>query len=356
MIKCIPAITEAFDGDNKPSIKRVAVYARVSTALIGQTTSYELQKNYYTDMVNKHKEWTLAGVYADEGITATSMKYRQGFKSMLAACERGEIDIILTKSIARFSRNIVDCIKTIRMLKELPNPVEVIFEIEGIHTFDASTEMKLNFLATVAQEESHIRSTASITSIDQRFSRGVFLIQKLYGYDKHEDHTYTINENEADIVRLCFFLKILGRTITDIALMLNNLKVPTIKGIGKWQFGQIARILENEKYHGDYLARKTYMADYLEHKHVKNKNNRPMYLQRNHHPAIISKELFEAVSIMSKKWKTVRRKSLPAKLEDISTYTDVVLVPDEEVFSLEQLNGVREETERIIKKLMRPTV
>ena len=186
--------------------KRVAVYARVSTDNVQQTSSYELQKNYYEDQVKRHPNWILVGIYPDEGISGTSLQHRAKFNQMIADCRAGKIDLIITKSVSRFARNIVDCISLVRELASLNPPVGVFFESENIFTLKDNTEMSLSFVATMAQEESHIKSTIMNASIEMRFGREIFLTPVLLGYDHDEEGNLVINEEEANTVRLIFFI------------------------------------------------------------------------------------------------------------------------------------------------------
>ena len=154
---------------------RVAVYARVSTDDPRQTSSYELQKNHYQDVVNKNPNWMLVEIYADEGISGTSLQHRDAFKKMIEDCEAGKIDLIITKSVSRFARNVVDCIRYVRELSSLRPPVGVFFETEHLNTLDPKSEMILSFMSTLAQEESHTKSEIMNSSIEMRFRRGIFL-------------------------------------------------------------------------------------------------------------------------------------------------------------------------------------
>ena len=167
--------------------KRVCAYCRVSTDDANQTSSYELQKNHYEDMIKEHQGWKLVGIYADEGISGTSLQHRDEFNRMIEDCKSGKIDLIVTKSVSRFARNIVDCIAKVRELANMVPRVGVFFETEHIYTLDNTSEMMLAVLSAVAQEESHTKSEIMNISIEQRFSRGIFLTPKLLGYDKDED-------------------------------------------------------------------------------------------------------------------------------------------------------------------------
>ena len=275
--------------------QRVAVYARVSTDDPRQTSSYELQKNHYHDVISKSPNWKLVQIYADEGISGTSLQHRDQFKLMIEDCKKGEIDLIVTKSVSRFARNVVDCIGYVRELLSLPHPVGVFFETERLNTFDPKSEMVLSFMATLAQEESHTKSEIMNASIEMRFRRGIFLTPILLGYDHDEDGNLVINEEEAKIVKLIFMMYLNGCTCQEIADTLTELGCMTKKGNTVWSPGSILQILQNERHCGDVLAHKTYTPNYLNHKSKKNMQNRPQYRKRNHHDAIISRDDFIAV-------------------------------------------------------------
>ena len=274
--------------------QRVAVYARVSTDDPRQTSSYELQKNYH-DVISKSPNWKLVQIYADEGISGTSLQHRDQFKLMIEDCKQGKIDLIVTKSVSRFARNVVDCIGYVRELLALPHPVGVFFETERLNTFDPKSEMVLSFMATLAQEESHTKSEIMNASIEMRFRRGIFLTPILLGYDHDEDGNLVINEEEAKIVKLIFMMYLNGCTCQEIADTLTELGCVTKKGNTVWSPGSILQILQNERHCGDVLAHKTYTPNYLNHKSKKNMQNRPQYRKRNHHEAIISRDDFIAV-------------------------------------------------------------
>ena len=275
--------------------KRVAVYARVSTDDPNQTSSYELQRNYYEDMVLHHNNWTLVNIYADEGISGTSLSHRDSFKEMIKDCEADKIDLIITKNVARFARNIEDCIHYTRKLKNRKNPIGILFENERIYTLNPDSEMQLSFIATMAQEESRTKSVAMNGSYEMRFKRGIFMTPVLLGYDHDEDGNLVINKEEARTVRLIFLLYMSGRNCSSIADILTRLKRVTKKGNEVWSAGSIYGILKNERYCGDVLAHKTFTPDFLTHKSVKNENDRPQYYQEDHHEAIISRSDFLTV-------------------------------------------------------------
>ena len=275
--------------------KRVAVYARVSTDDPNQTSSYELQKNHYEDLVNRRSNWELVDIYADEGISGTSLQHRDNFLRMIEDCRAGKIDLIVTKSVSRFARNIIDCIGYVRQLKAENPPIGVFFETENIFTLDENSEMSLSFIATLAQEESHTKSEIMNSSIEMRFKRGIFLTPKLLGYDHDDNGMLVINEDEAKTVRFIFFAYLYGYTSQQIADALTEMERLTKRGNDVWSAGSVLQILSNERYCGDVLARKTFTPNYLNHKPKKNNHDRNQYRQKDHHDAIISREDFFAV-------------------------------------------------------------
>lgn len=275
--------------------RRVAVYVRVSTNNIQQTSSYELQKNYYEDMILRHPNWKLTEIYADEGISGTSLRHRDQFNRMISDCEAGKVDLIITKSVSRFARNIIDCITTVKKLKNLPASVGVYFETDGIFSLRGEDEQRLNLMSTIAQEESHIKSSIMNASIDMRFSHGILLTPVLLGYDHDENGKLVINESEARTVRLIFFMYLYGYTCEQIAEELEKLGRQTKKGNTGWSAGSVLNVLRNERHCGDVLAHKTFTPDYCEHKSKKNRGDRTQYRWKDDHEAIIARSDFLAV-------------------------------------------------------------
>ena len=237
-------------------------------------------------------------IYADEGISGTSLQHRDNFVRMINDCGEGKIDLIVTKSVSRFARNIIDCIGYIRQLKAATPPIGIYFETENIFTLDENSEMALSFIATLAQEESHTKSEIMNASIEMRFKRGIFLTPVLLGYDHDADGNLIINEDEAKTVRLIFFSYLYGYSTQQIADALTELERLTKKGNRYWSSKSILSVLSNERYCGDVLARKTYTPNYLDHKSKKNNKNRNQYRHKEHHEAIISREDFFAVQKM----------------------------------------------------------
>ena len=290
----IPAKKQIDYYDNDVS-QRVAVYARVSTDNIQQTSSYELQKKYYEEFVVHHPNWTLVKIYADEGISGTSLAHRDEFNRMISDCRAGKIDMIITKSVSRFARNVVDCISMVRTLAELTHPVGVFFESECIFSLKDDSQMALSFQATMAQEESHIRSRSMETSLRMRLDGGLPLTPKLLGYSHDADGKLVINPDEQSTVKLIFFMYLYGYSTTEIAEALTELGRKTYLGNVTWTSNSIVQVLRNERHCGEVLTRKTFTPNYLNHKSRKNKGDRPQSVYRNHHEAIVSRDDYIAV-------------------------------------------------------------
>ena len=273
---------------------RVAAYCRVSTDDEEQLTSYEAQKNYYTDKIMTNKEWTMAGIFADEGITGTSARKRPEFLRMIRQCKQGKIDIVLTKSISRFARNTVDCLNYVRALKELG--IAVIFEKENMNTLEVDSEILITMLGAFAQSESESISANVRWGIRQAMKEGKATIQYkyLYGYRKGDDSKPEIIPDQAEVVRKIYDLFLSGTPVRGIQEYLNANSVPNINGESKWARSAIDSILTNEKYCGDVLLQKTYIDDCINKKVKKNTGQLPMYLVQNHHEGIISRETFDA--------------------------------------------------------------
>ena len=289
---CIPAKPEVVRVSKRQL--RVAAYCRVSTDDEEQLTSYEAQKNYYTDKIMTNKEWTMAGIFADEGITGTSARKRPEFLRMIRQCKQGKIDIVLTKSISRFARNTVDCLNYVRALKELG--IAVIFEKENMNTLEIDSEMLITMLGAFAQSESESISANVRWGIRQAMKEGKATIQYkyLYGYRKGDDSKPEIIPDQAEVVRKIYDLFLSGTPVRGIQEYLNANSVPNINGEPKWARSAIDSILTNEKYCGDVLLQKTYIDDCINKKVKKNTGQLPMYLVQNHHEGIISRETFDA--------------------------------------------------------------
>lgn len=291
--------------------QRVAIYVRVSTDDVRQTTSYELQKIYYEDFVRNHPNWTLVNIYADEGISGTSLKHRDAFNEMIADCRAGKIDLIITKSVSRFARNVMITIGMARELSQLKNPVGIFFESEAIFSLNDESQMALTFQATMAEEESHTRSRSMETSLKMRLDNGIPLTPKLLGYTHDADGNLIINPEEAKTVKLVFYMYLFGYTTQQISDTLIALERRSYLGNIKWTSSAIVQILRNERHCGDVLTRKTFTQDYRSHRQLKNRGERAQSMYLDHHTGIVSRDDFIAVQRMLENAKYGNRSILP---------------------------------------------
>jgi len=275
--------------------KRVAAYARVSTDNEEQLSSFEAQRNYYAQYIRSKSEWSFVEVYADEGISATSTKKRDGFNRMVNDALDGKIDLIITKSVSRFARNTVDTLTTVRKLKE--QGVEVYFEKENIYTLDSKGELLITIMSSLAQEESRSISENVTWGQRKRFAEGKLNLPygQFLGYEKGEDNLPKIVEKEAQVVRKIYRLFLEGKTPSGIAKILTDEKIPSPGGKEKWPVSTVTSILRNEKYKGDAILQKAFTVDFLTKKKKKNEGEIPMYYVENSHPSIVSSDVFDQV-------------------------------------------------------------
>ena len=270
--------------------QRVAAYVRVSTDGEEQLQSFQSQMEYYTDKISKNKDWAFVGIYSDEAITGTKTAKREGFLNMISDCMNGLVDVVLTKSISRFSRNLVDTLQYVRMLKE--KNVAIIFEKENINTLSMESEMALALLSTLAQNEVESLSANTKMGLKMKMKRGELLgFNGCLGYDYHqEDKSLSMNEEEADIVRWIFNRYNQGYGAYTIAKDLTRLGKKNKKGIVKWTDSGIRGIISNEKYKGDLLLGKTFTVDPLTKRRLDNMGEEDQFYIKNHHEAIVSEE------------------------------------------------------------------
>ncbi len=275
---------------------KVAAYVRVSTLNDEQTSSYELQVNDFTERIKSNKNWEFAGIYSDEGISGTEMSHRKGMLQLIEDARAGKVQLILAKSIARFARNTVDCLSTIDELRKMN--VGVKFDENNIYTMDSTGNMILSILATVAEEESRSKSFIMNWSIERRFKNGIFLTPELLGYDKDDEGNLVINETEAETVKVIYNLYVNGWSSREIAELLTEYKRKTKLGNTEWDSGSISGIIDNERHCGDVIAHKTYTPDFKTHKAAKNDGILPKYRKRDHHDAIVSREVYNAAQMI----------------------------------------------------------
>lgn len=269
---------------------KVASYCRVSTDKEDQVNSFETQQRYFQEYVAGNPDWELYEIYADEGISGTSTKKRTAFNRMIADAHAGKFQLILTKEISRFSRNIVDTLTYTRELKAIGVAVE--FMTDHINTMKATDEMCLAFLATTAQEESRKTSNRVVWGQTRQMEKGVVFGQSLLGYDV-KDGKLSIEPYGAEIVRMIFQKYAVEQVSTsEIARFLTREGYRTYRGSSKWKSNAVIKILKNEKYVGDLVQKKTYTPDYLSHEKRANKGQVPLIRIENHHEPIISREIW----------------------------------------------------------------
>lgn len=293
-ITVIPARKRFGNTVAKEKIKklRVAAYCRVSTETEEQNSSYEVQVAHYTEFIKKNNEWEFAGIFADDGISGTNTKKREEFNRMIDECMEGKIDLVITKSISRFARNTLDCLKYIRQLKE--KNIAVFFEKENINTMDAKGEVLLTIMASLAQQESQSLSQNVKLGLQYRYQQGKVQVnhKRFMGYTKDEDGNLIIVPEEAEIIKRIYREYLEGKSLAGIGRNLEKDGILTAAGKPKWRPETLKKILTNEKYIGDALLQKTITVDFLTKKRVKNEGHLPQYYVENSHEAIIPKELF----------------------------------------------------------------
>ena len=293
-VRVIPATTRvgSIAKADEAQKLRVAAYCRVSTDNEEQATSYEAQIEHYTSYINANPEWVLAGIFADEGISGTNTKKRADFNRMIDQCLAGKIDMVITKSISRFARNTLDCLKYIRLLKDKGIPVY--FEKENINTMDSKGEIMLTIMASLAQQESQSLSQNVKLGIQYRFQQGEVQVNhnRFLGYTKDENKRLVIDPKGAEVVKRIFRECLEGASLLQIGRGLQADGILTAAGKPKWRPETLRKILRNEKYIGDALLQKTYTVDFLSKKRVVNNGIVPQYYVENSHDAIIPRELF----------------------------------------------------------------
>ena len=276
---------------DKPKL-RVVAYCRVSTDSEEQATSYDTQVQHYTDYISRNPLWEFAGIYADDGISGTSTKKRVGFNDMIHDCMSGKVDMVITKSISRFARNTIDCLKFVRQLKDKNIPI--IFEKENINTMEASGELLLTIMASLAQQESASLSQNVKLGLKFRYQEGKVQINHNWflGYTKDDEGNLVILEQEAKVVRRIYREYLEGASLRDIAEGLEKDGIKNGAGHLKWHLSNIKTILQNEKYIGDALLQKTITTDFINHVRIKNDGTEPQYYVKDSHTPIIPRDIF----------------------------------------------------------------
>ena len=316
-VRTIPATVQPLNVySTEYLLKRVAAYCRVSTKQEEQLNSYETQVRYYTDRINREPGWKLAGIYADKGITGTSMKKRDEFNKLIRQCKRGKVDMIIVKSISRFARNTLDCLKITRMLRELK--VDVYFEEQNLHSIDPSSEFYISIYGSVAQSESeNISHNVAWGKARSAKDGNVFFAYKSFlGYRRGADGKPEIDPEQANTVRRIYDRFLAGNSLQQIANGLTADGIPTPMGRTVWQASVVQSILSNEKYKGDALLGKTYVEDCISKKVRVNAGERPQYYVENNHPAIIDAATFARVQ------EELARRASKRKVKQTGTTTE----------------------------------
>jgi site-specific DNA recombinase len=302
------ALKEERDLEANPKKLRVASYCRVSTEEELQLNSLENQIIHYTNYIRSNPEWQFAGIFSDRGKSGTGTRGRAGFNKMMRYALDGKIDIIICKSISRFSRNVADSLNAIRLLRE--NEIKVIFEKEGIDTGNMQSDFILTMLSALAQEESRSTSENITWAITRRFEMGEPIFVRVMGYTKVDGKPWIIVEEEAKIVREAFEECLNGNSPSQIAKVFIRKEYKKANGRTDWSAIAVRDILKNERYTGDVLCQKTYTKDYLSHEAATNEGERNQYLLKNHHEPIVDKETFNKVQqILSRKSKKIEKGS-----------------------------------------------
>lgn len=294
MMKSVTVIKPKVSVSEEKKRLKVAAYCRVSTEYEEQISSLKSQVVHFSKLIQDNLDWKFAGIYAEQE-SGTNVENRDELNRMLNDCDNGKIDLILTKSLSRFSRNTLDTLITLNQLAE--KNIVVQFEMEGLNSMDKQMYQAIRMIAAMSQEESYSKSENIKWGIRQNFRRGNVKLNytNFLGYTKDDNGNLVIVEDEAKIVRLVYTLFLDGYGYRQIKKHLENNNIKTATGKDVWSTSTIDRILSNEKYVGSVISQKTYTKDFLTGKQVKNNGELPQYLIENNHDGIISKDMFEMV-------------------------------------------------------------
>lgn len=275
---------------------RVAAYCRVSTRQEEQDSSIEQQERYYEQYISKNQNWINAGVFS-ERVSGLNMKGRTEFQALMKLCRRRKIDLILVKSFSRLGRNTLDMLRALRELRDLG--VDVYFEEENLWLHDERMEMLITVFCALAQSESENMSQNIRWGVRQGFRMGTsgYADFVCYGYKRSNDGRLAIDEPDAEIVRRIFQMRAEGKSLGAISDWLYENKVSSPTGKERWSRETISKLLRNEKYTGDVLLQKTFVKNVLTGQQFKNHGELERYLIQQHHPMIVSRELFERVNL-----------------------------------------------------------
>ena len=286
---------------------RVAAYCRVSTDEEDQLNSLDTQIQYYTSKIAENPNWTLAGIYPDEGITGTRTDKRDQFLKLMRDCEKGKVDYIITKSTSRFARNTVDSLSWIRKLRSMG--IGIYFEEQNLDSLKAENEMLIGFFSVMAQSESESISANVKWGIQKRMRAGTYSVRfNMLGYRKDHDGNPIIVPEEADLVRKIFHMFLDGASMAQLKKYLESHHIKTASGKDIWSMSVIRSMLTNEKYVGDVLYQKTFRTDCISKKTKVNRGEMTRYLISNNHSPIIDRETFNAVQAELSRRNNIRKK------------------------------------------------
>ena len=298
---------------------RVAAYCRVSTDEEDQLNSLETQMQYYTSKIAENPNWTMVGIYADEGISGTRADKRDKFMKLMRDCQKGKVDYILTKSTTRFARNTVDSLTWIRKLRAIG--IGVYFEEQNLDSSKVENETLIGFFSVMAQSESESISGNVKWGIHKRMKNGTYAVQfNMLGYKRGEDGEPYIIPEEAEIVRELFNRFLDGASLGQLKTFLENKKVLTRRGKNEWSISVIRGMLSNEKYVGDILYQKTYRADCISKKVKVNRGEMTRYLVSNNHPPIIDRDTFNLVQAELSR-RTSKNKKMDSAITEQGKYS-----------------------------------
>ena len=271
---------------------RTCAYIRVSTDSHDQENSLKNQRVHYERFIAQFPNWEYVGIFADDGISGTSLRNRIGFRKMVEACKSGIIDMIVVKEVSRFARNVIDCLNTVQELLTLDPPVGIYFENNNLNTLDAGNKMFLTMFAMFAELESELKSKSVLFGLKEMYAEENYLCpaMNLLGYDKDGKYGLKIEPIGAKTVRMIYDLFLAGYSEKEIATLLTELALPTATGKLEWSKNAVTGICKNEKYCGDILMQKQYTVNFLGHRIRKNTGQKEIYYETNHHEAIVSRE------------------------------------------------------------------
>jgi DNA invertase Pin-like site-specific DNA recombinase len=268
----------------------VVAYVRVSTDSSDQENSLNNQKKHYETIIPANPNWEYVGLYADEGISGTSIRNRKEFIRMIDDGKASKFNLIVVKDVTRFARNIVDCLNTVQMLLSLDPPIGVYFENNNLNTLEDFNDITLPMYAMFAEFDSKLKSRSVKFGNNRCFEDGNYFIPaRLLGYKKEGKYEINVEPEGARTVRFIYDLFLAGYSVKGIAEVMTSLSLQTAAGKLTWSASSVRGILKNEKYCGDFIMQKTFVKDFKSHKAFRNTGQRKLYYEPDHHESIVSR-------------------------------------------------------------------